>query len=125
MDRLKKERNEELIKAYERALKSQQEYVCQMPLNTFISKVVNSGAPRFFISEEQASKIINKMELGEKPKKMEEKIKLCEDLYAVYLELSKKMDGCFKYRIIEAAVHSPARSFYIKTQRALDIIWGK
>lgn len=125
MDRLKQERNEELIKAYKRALKSQQQYVSQMPLNTFVSKVVNSGAPRFFISEEQAAKIINKMELGEQPKKTNEKIKLCEDLYAVYLEVSKKMDGCFKYRIIEAAVNSPARSFYITAQRALDIIWGK
>ena len=125
MDVLKKERDQALIKAYKQALVEHQGTVNQMPLNTFVLKVINSGAPRYFISEEQAAKIINKMELGIKPKKTNEKQKLCDDLYSRYLEVSKQMEGCFKYCIIEKVVNSPAKSFYITAQRALNIIWGK
>ena len=124
MDRLKLERNEALIKAYQEALKTNKD-VNQMPLNTFVQRVINGGAPRFFISEEQAAKIISKMESGKQPKKTDVKKRLCDDLYRVYLEIAERKKGCFKYCIIEEAVHSPAPSFYIKPQRALDIIWGK
>ena len=125
MDELKKERNEALIKAYKEALVTHKENVNKMPLNTFLSKVINGGAPRYFISEVQAAKIINKMELGVKPRKNDEKRKLCDDLYEKYLEVSNDMAGCFKYCIIEKVVNSPAKSFYITAQRALNIIWGK
>ena len=96
MDRLKLERNEALIKAYQEALKTNKD-VNQMPLNTFVQRVINGGAPRFFISEEQAAKIISKMESGQQPKKTDVKKKLCDDLYQVYLEIAERKKGCFKY----------------------------
>ena len=89
MDRLKLERNEALIKAYQEALKTNKD-VNQMPLNTFVQRVINGGAPRFFISEEQAAKIISKMESGQQPKKTDVKKKLCDDLYQVYLEIAEQ-----------------------------------
>lgn len=59
-DRYTRERDEALIKAYEKVLEKHGEYATLMPKATLYAEVVESAAPGFFISPKHASMIISR-----------------------------------------------------------------
>ena len=124
MNELKTIRNKDLMAAYYKYMKDNPGCLKRMSIVSFVDRIINGGAPRFYISELKALQIVSDIRRVTLNRKKTENLRMCYDLYNVYLEKEKEMKGCYKYAIAEEAVNSPAPSFYIKPQRAIDIIWG-
>lgn len=118
---LKQERNRELYAAYLRVMRREPNHL-SMTRHAFFSKVVESGAPRFFISVRKAAAVIHVIELGGIPRMSRQGRRMSADLYDAYLRKREQMPGCYKHTVIQAAVMQPAPSFYLTPERAMDII---
>ena len=116
-------RNKDLEAAYHKALCKS--WTNDMVVSKFIERVVNDGAPRFYITERKLLSIISKMRKGIPIGRNPEKIRMYNDLYAIYCEKERVMCSHRKIDIAAAAIYSPAPSFYIKPQQAGYILYGR
>lgn len=121
------QRNQALIEAYQKKLKQHiiaGHSITHMPLKNFIHEVINSGAPRYYISIEYARRIILCMKKGENIRLGKSRKKLYEDFYQEYLKQQQKLKGYYQYAIIQQTINTPAPSFYLQTRQAMNIIWN-
>lgn len=121
---LKKIRDKDLMQAYYLAVRSGL-YDNTKKLKIFVKQLIDGGAERFYVSEEVAYRRIAEIEKNGLPIVRNERTRLYNDLYEVYLQKCKEMPGSFKYAIIDAAVHSPAPSFYLSVDYAMDLLFPK
>ena len=118
-----KERNNELLKAYKKVIKS----VSQIRLKEIGVMVVNSPAPRFWVSEERATTVISSMLKGKDvlSSMRQSKREMFQEIYRRVIELRKLK----KYRsqtlssVVFTVVNSPAPKFYMKASSAIEILF--
>ncbi len=122
MNELTAIRNRDLERAYHAALRKY--WHNDMVIKKFITRVVESGAPRFYITERKLLVIVSKIRKGESVGRNPDKVRMYNDLYKVYCEKEAEMPCHRKIDIASAAIHTKAPSFYIKPQQAGNIIYG-
>lgn len=123
MSELLEMRNNDLLAAYHKALCKH--WNNNVVITKFIEQVINSGAPRFYVSERKLLAAVVKIRKGCPVGRNPEKIRMYNDLYKIYCEKEKEMPFHRKIDIAAAAIYSPAPSFYIKPQQAGYIIYGR
>ncbi len=86
--------------------------------------VINSPAPRFYISVQQAAKHIHNKQKGIKPSANKRTKQMADDLYCLYLEKRKQHPYEKSIRTIERVVHSSAPQFYISIKTLQNLIYS-
>lgn len=113
-----RERNAALLKAY----REQIEAARVIRLNEIAKKIVNSPAPRFWVSEERAAAVISDIMRGKpvlhhmRPSKRE----MFEEIYHRVIALKQQRPDWALCRIVFVVVNSPAPKFYMEPSSALE-----
>lgn len=121
---LKKERNEDLMRAYKDVIKKQLALYGRVSQSTLMSNVVNSPAERYWVSSERAYSIILRIEKGELPPKMKSNSRrFYESLYKDFCEYRNTHPDMPIKHIVEIVVQQPAPCFVLSPRIASWIIF--
>lgn len=85
-------------------------------------KAIKQPASRFFISEEEANKVINKILSGRRINRTGNKARLVHDLFKTFLDIYENNRELSKAEAIHLAVNSPAPEFYLSPRSAMRIL---
>ena len=113
-----RERNAALLKAY----REQIEAVEFVRLNEVGERIVNSPAPRFWVSEERAAAVVSALMRGKpvletmRPTKRE----MFEEIHRRVVALRELHPDWSLCLLVFKVVNSPAPKFYMKTSSALE-----
>ncbi|MGM9862718.1 MAG: hypothetical protein ACI305_00440 [Lepagella sp.] len=113
-----RERNLALLHAYRREVAA----ASYITLDEIGRKIVNSPAPRFWVSEERAAAVVSALMRGKpildtmRPTKRE----MFSEIYSRVLALRKARPCWDLPRIIHKVVNSPAPKFYMKPSTAIE-----
>ena len=113
-----RERNAALLKAY----REQIDAVDYVRLNEIGEKIVNSPAPRFWVSEERAAAVVSAIMRGKpvletmRPTKRE----MFEEIHRRVVALKKEHPDWHLCRLVLKVVNSPAPKFYMEASSALE-----
>lgn len=112
------ERNAALLRAYRKHIGS----VSVIRLNEIGEKIVNSPAPRFWVSDERAAIVISNIMRGRpvldsmRPTKRE----MFEEIYRRVLALKKMHPDWRLCELVYEVVNTPAPKFYMEASSALE-----
>lgn len=115
------QRNDELIKAYRKAISSRK----HIDISVVSEIVVNSPCSRFWVSEERALTVISAMMKDAsvidsmRPLKRE----MYKDIFDIVTQLRKEHPDMQLFDIVILAVNTPTKKFYIKPRCAMEIIY--
>ena len=114
-----KERNDDLMRAYNLHLVSARRIV--MP--DFYQKVADSPARRFWVSERRASVVVSSMLAGRPLIKMRSnKREMFEEIFRRFLiERRRFPDKCI-YELVSRVVNQPAPKFYLTPRTVYELI---
>lgn len=113
-----RERNAALLKAY----RNQVDAVSFVCLSEIGEKIVNSPAPRFWVSEERAAAVVSAIMRGKpvldtmRPTKRE----MFEEIYRRVVALKQVHPDWRLCQLIFKVVNSPAPKFYMEVSSALE-----
>lgn len=113
-----RERNAALLNAYRRQI----EAVPFVRLGDIGPKIVNSPAPRFWVSEERAAAVVSALLRGKpvldtmRPSKRE----MFEEIFRRVLDLREAHPDWRLSRLVFEVVNSPAPKFYMEPSSALE-----
>lgn len=113
-----RERNAALLKAY----REQIDAVSIVRLKEIGEKIVNSPAPRFWVSEERAAVVVSAIMRGKpvletmRPTKRE----MFEEIYLRVVALKKVHPDWLLCQLVFKVVNSPAPKFYMEASSALE-----
>lgn len=113
-----RERNAALLKAYREQIES----VCFVRLNEIGEKIVNSPAPRFWVSEERAAAVVSAIMRGKpvldtmRPTKRE----MFEEIHRRVVSLKEEHPDWNLCQLVFNVVNSPAPKFYMEPSSALE-----
>lgn len=85
-------------------------------------KAIKQPASRFFISEEEANKVINKLLSVGRIDRKGNKARLIKDLFNTIIAITESNKSISKADAIRMAVNSPAPEFYLSPRSAMRII---
>lgn len=108
----------DIYKAYERAIKEFGQYAKYTPREVLIRKAMTYPAPQFYVSYEQARRIISAMFNGKKPKITERKKAMYDEIYKKFME---RTDGK-GFSCLKEVLKSEASSFFISRFRFEKIV---
>ena len=113
-----RERNAALLKAYRELVDS----VSFIRLNEIGEKIVNSPAPRFWVSEERAAAVVSAIMRGKPVLKTMQPTKreMFEEIHRRVLALKKLHPDWNLSQLVFKVVNSPAPKFYMKASSALE-----
>lgn len=124
MDDIMKEIREKAIRnAYFDALKSLMGKSAYISTEEIIKGLVNKTAPRFFITYDNARRIVSLMHRGKSlPITNKKKLEMYQELYRRYVIYKNefKVSG---YCILEKIIEEPAPSYYITEQTMRGIVY--
>lgn len=112
------ERNKALIDAF-RKYAEESEYI---NLKEIGHKIVNSPAPRFWVSEERATMVVSRILRGKpvldtmRPTKRQ----MFEEIYRRVVRLQMEKPDCPLCHLVCLVVNSPAPKFYMEASSALE-----
>lgn len=116
---LKKEKEEDLMRAYREALGR----VKYIRLKDVLEETVNSPSKRFWVSEERAVTIISRIKRGDTLSDMR---KNAHDMFMQInqnvIRIGKKYPNYPLYKIVSLAIEEPAPCFYMTAKSAKIII---
>lgn len=113
-----RQRNAALLKAYQQHIHS----VSFVRLNEIGEKIVNSPAPRFWVSEERAAAVVSAIMRGKpvletmRPSKRE----MFEEIHRRVVALKKLHPDWHLCDLVMEVVNSPAPKFYMEASSALE-----
>lgn len=112
------ERNAALLKAYRQQIAA----VSFIRLEDIGEKIVNSPAPRFWVSEERATTVVSAMMQGKSvlDSMRDTKREMFQEIYRRVLVLKKVHPDWPLSRLVFDVVNSPAPKFYMKASSALE-----
>lgn len=114
---------EDFIVAYSNVLKSLGKNACLVKKTELIRLAINSKAPRYYISENTARKIISKYQkTGEINSFKSQNRRMIEEIIVKYTEEIKKNPNKSTSAILEDIIYSEASSFFIARTTAYDIL---
>lgn len=115
----------ELRKAEKTVIKRLGDAAIFMTRKGIIQLVLKEPASRFYISVEEAKRIINTMERGDKPKRCGDKLKMCNELFVVFNRLKEDNPGADRNDLIVMSVHSPASGFFLTERTVQEYLYKR
>lgn len=89
-----------------------------------IKYAINSGAPRFYVTFENARRFISLLARKKKlPIINENKVEMYKEIYRRYIKQIKESNMRYKYLILEKIIEEPAPSFYLEEETFRGIIY--
>lgn len=114
------ERNSDLLRAFRECVMSSPE---EESMETVYQRIVKSKSKRFWVSEEQASKVISYMMKGNNIDYMgNNKKRMFEEIYNRVIKLQIENPGMRIFRLVEIVVAQEAPCFYMTPGSAKVII---
>lgn len=115
-------RRQHIANAFFEEMKSLRKY--SLTQDDIIRSVMTKGAPRFYVSYENARRYVSKIDRG-KPLGLKNKntILMYEELYRRYKEYKEKT-GFVGYQILAKILQGKAPSYYIDLKTFREIIYG-
>lgn len=124
MDDILKEIREKSIRdAYFDALKNTKGKSSYVSTDDIIKGLMCISAPRFFITYDNARRIISLMHRGKKlPISNENKVEMYKEIYRRYIEYKSEMN-ISGYHILEKIIEEPAPSYYVNLETMKGIVY--
>lgn len=124
MDDILKEIREKSIRdAYFDALKNTKGKSSYVSTDDIIRGLMCISAPRFFITYDNARRIISLMHRGKKlPISNENKVEMYKEIYRRYIEYKSEMN-ISGYHILEKIIEEPAPSYYVNLETMKGIVY--
>ncbi len=121
----KEERDRDLYRAYNAALKSLGKAALDTPREKVIRRVVYSVAPRFYISYEEARRNVKRIFSGQSPRCVSAvRIAMYNDLANLLASyLRRRPRATFNEALCAVLAEKPAPRFYLSERSALLIIY--
>ena len=92
--------------------------------NEVIKHAVNSKAPRFYVTFENARRFVSMMARKKKlPFINENKLAMYKEIYKRWMQQVKDCNKRYKYIILEQIIEEPAPSFYLDEESFRGIIY--
>jgi hypothetical protein len=113
-----RERNAALLKAYRNCVSQ----ACYIRLDEIGDKIVNSPAPRFWVSEERAAAVVSAIMRGKpvldtmRPSKRE----MFQEIHRRVVALREQHPDWHLSELVYEVVNSPAPKFYMEASSALE-----
>jgi len=121
---LRQERDQDLLTAYRNVIKQLGARACQMTRESLVDLAINSQAPRYYTTPEEAAEHINHIERrGTTGSKHRMKQRQYEAIYRKYIVLKEELKGVSKMDVIEEVVKQPAECFYMELSSACVLFW--
>lgn len=118
---ISQQRKKDILNAFLDGIKSFGKY--SVSIDDVIAKVMSSGAPRFYVTIENAKRNISLINRGKTlPLRNKNKIEMYLEIFRRYKELSNKL-GINDYNLLEEIINSPAPSFYCHPKTFRETIY--
>ncbi len=92
--------------------------------NEVIEHAVKKGAPRFYVTFENARRFISLLSRRKKlPLVNSNKLEMYKEIYKRYMQQVKDSSKRYKYLILEKIIEEPAPSFYLDEETFRGIIY--
>lgn len=116
-------RDNSIREAYFNALKNLRKSMPYISTEEIIQEVMKKEAPRFFITYDNARRVISLMHRG-KPIRVSNENKLCmyKELYARFLKYKQEMKAP-GYCVLKYIIEQPAPSYYVAIDTMRGIIY--
>lgn len=119
------ERDNNLLDAYDKALKKFGDSAKYKSRQEIFEEVVNSEAKQFYVSPESAMKIISKIDRGKGCNiKNPDKRKMYYDIYEIFISFRKEHPCASMKDAIYNIIYSKAPCFYLK-KTSMNVIFHK
>lgn len=116
-------RNDAVMKTFFDTLKNLRKENPRITQAEVLQKAVKEKAPRFFITFENARRLISRMVRKQSlPRINKNKLEMYKEIYHRYMKQCKGKTG--SYRILENIIEEPAPSFYLNACSFRRIIYG-
>lgn len=113
------QKKKDVFEAFKLAIKDFGEAATYVSKTALIEKAMSYPAPRFYITYEQARRVISKMKKNSDPKISNPlKLQMYKDLYSKYMQ-HKKGNG---YKVIKNIIDNEAPSFYINKLHFIRLV---
>lgn len=89
---------------------------CNAPYTSrkgIVKMVSKEPAPRFYVSQAEAQRVISKMRKGLPPERSGLKCWMYQELYGIYKKLKSEHSDLGQVELVEMAINSPASSFFL------------
>jgi len=120
---LKGMRDEELRKIYVSIIKESGINSKFLTRNFVVGQIQKCNAPRFYITPHMAAVIIWSYRNGKVTHKSKIKLAMVQNLMDVYEETVRDYPNEPMYLILERVVTHPAKSFYMSSERIMEVIY--
>ena len=117
-------RKQDVIECFYKAFKEVRKEKPFATQNDIIKHAVNSNAPRFYVTFENARRFISMMARKKKlPFINENKRAMYKEIYRRWVQQVKDCNKRYKYLILEKIIEEPAPSFYLDEESFRGIIY--
>lgn len=114
------QKRKDVFEAFGKAIKDFGEAASYVSKTALIDKAMSYPAPRFYVTYEQARRVISLMHKGFNPRISNPlKLQMYKDIYAKFLVRNGERKG---YQIIRSIIDNEAPSFYIEKLHFIRLI---
>lgn len=117
------QRDDELRKIYVRIVKESGINSKFLTRDFVVGQIQKCNAPRFYITSKMAGEIISSYNKGKSRHKSRIKLAMVQNLMDVYEETVRDYPNEPMYLILERVVTHPAKSFYMSSERIMEVIY--
>lgn len=116
------ERNMDLLEAQRRVIRRLGDEAPYISKSRILKLVMKEPAKRFYVSFEEASRMLSKMAAGHEVNRKGIRYDMYVELFEVFNRLKKENPGAGWAELVEKAVLSPAPGFYLDEDRAYKLL---
>ena len=117
-------RKQDVLKSFFESLKEVKKRKPYATQEEVIRHAVNSKAPRFYVTFENARRFVSLLLRGKKlPITNKNKVAMYKEICRRYKSKVKNMNERYKYIILESIIEEPAPSFYIDNETFRGIVY--
>lgn len=120
---IKKERNLDLLEAYDRELKKLGKYATRVSHKSIVELAVNSASKQYYVTLDEAMRRISYIEKHGDSKILNPEIrKMYDSIYSKYILFKAKHKNFPKSALVQMAIDSPAEKFFLDIKTATLIL---
>ena len=123
-DNVRNRRKQDVVNCFFESLKEVRKSKPYATQDEVIRHAVNSKAPRFYVTFENARRFISMLSRKKKlPLVNKNKVAMYKEIYHRYIKRVKDSSKRYKYVILEQIIEEPAPSFYLDEETFRGIVY--
>ena len=124
IDTVREARKQDVVKSFFESAKEVRKTRPYATQDEIIKHAANSKAPRFYVTFENARRLISLMARKKKlPLINTNKLAMYKEIYRRYVQRVKDCSKRYKYIVLEQIIEEPAPSFYLDEQSFRGIVY--